>query len=429
MSKLALFGGPKAITTPFPSWPVFDEEDEKNILQVLRSTNWWLYAYDDSKTTGVPGQDIAHSVQFERDLAAAQFVKHCYAVTSGTCALEIALEACGVGPGDEVITTPYTFVATSSSIFSRCALPVYVDIDPQTYNIDPSKIEEAITPKTKAILPVHFGGEIADMDAIMPIAEKHNLMVVEDAAQAQGAILEGNRGAGGLGHVGIFSFQQSKVMTAGEGGACTTQRDDLAEELWSLRNCGRSKTGVWYEHHRLGRNLRITEWQGAILRGQLRRLKNQCQTRYRNFQTFCKNIESIPGIVPCKLHPKAIQHSLYLPMFRFTGDGWDGLHRDQVIKALAAEGADASPGYGWPNYGNPVFKTMQEKFGHRAFAFGVDRFPDWNDYTQRCPVAERACSSEALWVSHEPFMGDEKEIQKLTDAFTKVYECRAELAK
>lgn len=278
-------------------------------------------------------------------------------------------------------------------------------------------------------MPVHFGGEIADMDAIMPIAKKHNLIVIEDAAQAHGAILEGNRGAGGIGDIGIFSFQQSKCMTAGEGGAVTTQNDDLAEAVWSLRNCGRSKTGIWYEHHRIGHNNRLTEWQAVMLRGQLRRLKHQCETRHRNFKQFCSYISTIPGLAPCKLHPNAVQHNLYVPMFRFTGQGWDGLHRNKIVEALTAEGVDVSTGYGWPNYANPVFKTMQHEWADRAFAFGLDKFPDWDACAQRCPVAERACSDEAVWLSHEPFLGDDNDIRLLADAFAKVYECRTELTR
>lgn len=428
MSKLALFGGSKAVGRPFPAWPVYDDEDERNLVEVLRSRKWWLYAFGQGALfAGDSAARLAQSEQFEREFARGQHVRHCLAVNSGTSALEIALDACEIGPGDEVITTPYTFIATSSAILTRCALPVYVDIHGETYNIDPARIEEAITPKTKAILVVHLGGEIADMEAILAIAGKHGLRVIEDAAQASGAVLEGNRGAGGMGDVGIFSFQASKVLTSGEGGACTTRDDGIAELLWSLRNCGRSPAGVWYEHHQVGHNLRMTEFQGVVLRGQLRRLAEQCETRYRNYLHFCRNIESIPGIEPCRLHPNALSHPILLAMFRFTGSGWYGVSRDKVVEALAAEGIPAVTGYGWPTYRNPVFETMQEKMGHRAFAYGVDRFPNWSEYSLRCPVAERACSREAIWLPHQVFLGDESQVRMLADAFHKVYAGRSEL--
>ena len=188
MSQLALFGGSKAVTRPWPRWPMHDEAEAAGLKRVLNSGKWWLYAYGGGpRPDGTTSADVSEVEQFEREFAAAHFVKHCYAVTSGTNALEIALQACEVGPGDEVITTGYTFIATSSAILSRCALPVYVDIDPDTYNLDPARIEEAITPKTRAIEVVHLGGEICDMDAVLAIARKHNLKVIEDAAQASGS--------------------------------------------------------------------------------------------------------------------------------------------------------------------------------------------------------------------------------------------------
>jgi len=349
-------------------------------------------------------------------------------VTSGTNALELALQACDVGPGDEVITTGYTFIATSSAILSRYALPVYVDIDPDTYNLDATRIEEAITPKTRAIEVVHLGGEICDMDAILAIARKHNLKVIEDAAQATGSILRGNQGAGGLGDAGTFSFQASKVVTAGEGGACTAQDEQIAERLWSYRNCGRSKTGVWYEHPRIGHNHRMGEFQGTVLRAQLRRLPDQCRTRQRNYDLFLAKMAGVPGFAARKLRPDAAQRCLSVFIVSFTGEGWDGLHRDVVLEALRAEGVPATLGYGWANYRNPAFATMQQSMGDRAFAFGVKRFPDWLQYAERCPATERACRDRAIFMPHALLLGGEADIQMLADAFAKVYKHRAELA-
>ncbi|MBN1491398.1 MAG: DegT/DnrJ/EryC1/StrS family aminotransferase [Phycisphaerae bacterium] len=430
MSKLALLGGSKAVTRAVPDWPVYDTGEADALNRVLNSGKWWLYAYGGGPTPdGTTSADISEVEQFEREFAAAHFVKHCYAVPTGTCALELALKACGVGPGDEVITTGYTFIATSSAVFSLCALPVYVDIDPDTYNIDPARIEEAITPKTRAILVVHLGGEICDMDAILAIARKRGLAVIEDAAQATGSILEGDRAAGGIGDAGIYSFQAKKVMTAGEGGACATQDDRIAELIWSYRNCGRSRTGLWYEHLRMGHNNRMGEFQGAVLRHQLRRLASQCRTRERNYDALLAKLAGIPGIRVRRLRADATQRCLSIVILTFTGEGWDGISRDVVIKALQAEGVPATIGYGWANYSNPAFADMQEALGHRAFAFGVEKFPDWSQYVQRCPATEQACSQRAIFMPHSILLGDEAYVELLADAFAKVYEHRTDLMK
>jgi len=430
MNQLALFGGSKTVTRPWLRWPRHDEAEAAGLLRVLKSGKWWLYAYGGGpRPDGAASADISEVEQFEREFAAMHFVKHCYAVTSGTNALEIALQACDIGPGDEVITTGYTFIATSSAILSRCALPVYVDIHPDTYNIDSARIEEAITPKTRAIEVVHLGGEICDMDAILAIARKHNLKVIEDAAQATGSILRGNKGAGGLGDVGVYSFQASKVVTAGEGGACAAQDDTLAERLWSYRNCGRSKTGVWYEHPRIGHNHRMGEFQGVILRAQLTRLAEQCRTRQRNHDSFLAKIAGIPGLAARKLRPDAARRCLSVFILTYTGEGWDGIHRDRVLEALRAEGVPATLGYGWANYKNPAFVNMQQALGRRAFAFGVERFPDWLQYAKRCPATERACLDRAIFMPHALLLGTEADMQTLADAFAKVYEHRSELAQ
>lgn len=430
MNKLALVGGAKTIDGPLAQWPVYDAQDERALLNVLHSGKWWLYAYGGGpRPDGSVSDDVGQVEQFEREFAKAHHVKHCYAMTSGTTALEVALKALDIGPGDEVITTAYTFIATSSSILSVCALPVYVDIHPDTYNIDPARIEAAITPRTRAIMVVHLGGEICDMDAIMAIARKHKLAVIEDACQAAGAIVRGNQAAGSIGDVGTFSFQASKVMSAGEGGVATTQDDAIAEKLWSYRNCGRSKTGVWYEHHRIGSNVRMPEWQGAILRGQLRRLAGQCEHRWQAYASFLAKTRGIPGLKPRVLHPDGTQRCLSVIITRFTGEGWDGVHRNDFVKALQAEGVPISIGYGWANYMNPVFLEMNETMGNRAFAYGVERFPDYRQYAERCPVTERACNSEATFMLHDVFLADAAGIQKLADAFNKVYECRGQIPK
>lgn len=430
MAKLALFGGNPAVSSPLPSWPQWDDREAAALLRVLNSGRWWLYAYGSGpRPDGGQDDEVAEVERFEREFAAVHHLKHAYAVTSGTSALELTLDACGIGPGDEVITTGYTFIATSSAILSRCALPVYVDIDPDTYNLDPARIEEAISPRTRAIEVVHLGGEICDMDAILAIARKHGLMVIEDAAQATGSILEGGRAAGSMGDASGYSFQASKVLNAGEGGVCASQDDAIAERLWSLRNCGRSRTGVWYEHHRVGYNHRMNEFQGALLRCQLLRLADQCRTRERNYHRLMKKLTAIPGIAARRIRSDSVQRCLSVFIVTFTGEGWDGIHRDRMLEALRAEGVPATLGYGWANYRNPAFLNMQRDLGHRAFAFGVERFPDWAAYAERCPATERACKERAIFMPHALLLGDESTGNLIADAFAKVYEYRDELRR
>ena len=424
MSKLALLGGPKAVSTPLPSWPVWDERDEKGLLDVLHSGKWWMYSYGEGELAGdghSAGQR-SQVEQFEEEFAALHRVKHGRAVTNGSVALDVCMRAIDVQAGDEVITTPYTFFATSGCILNANALPVYVDIDPETYNLDPRRIEQAITPRTKAILPVYFGGEIADMDAICAIARKHKLRVIEDAAQSQGASLRGGRYAGSFGDAAIFSFQASKCLTAGEGGLILTNSEEMAESAWSLRHYGRTRKGLWYEHHRLAWNSRLSELQAALLRTQLRKLPDQNAARMRNVRRFLEGVNEIEGITPVKLHPDAETHSHYLVILRYDASAWDGLPRDRLLKALAAEGVPATGGYSFPSFENPLFGNMDLSSSKSVFMTGRSRPIDYRSFAEQCPTAIRACSSEAIWLMHSLFLGTTQQVDMLLHAFYKVRE-------
>ncbi len=223
-TQLAIDGGTPIRTAPFPAWPIYDEREERNLLEVLRSGQW-----------GIGGSKVA---QFEQRFAEYQGAAFGVCVPNGTLALQMALNTLGIGPGDEVITTPYTFIATASAVIQQGAVPVFVDIDLDTYDIDPRWLEAAITPRTKGIVPVHLAGRPADMDAIMDVARRHGLRVLEDACQAWGAEWRGRR-VGAIGDLGAFSFQSSKNVAAGEGGMVITNDEALGELCWSLHNVGR----------------------------------------------------------------------------------------------------------------------------------------------------------------------------------------------
>jgi len=422
MNRCALLGGPKAVDQPLPAWPIWDESDRHAITSVLDSGKWWMYAYGDAELGAeeTAAESRSQVEQFEAEFAQMHHVRHAIAVSSGAMALEICMRAIDLKPGDEVITTPYTFFATSMCILNHMALPVYVDIDPNTYNIDPKRIEEAITERTRAILPVHFAGEPCDMDAIQSIAKKHNLIVIEDSAQAQGVDFADGQSAGGVGHAGIFSFQASKCLAAGEGGIITTQDDDMADAAWSLRHYGRTRDGAWHEHYRLGWNARMTEFAAALLRTQLKRLPSQNETRMANVARFYEGIADIDGLDPIHLNPNAVTHNHYLVILRYNAAAWNGLPRDRFIAALNAEGVPVSAGYSFPNYANPVFASLDFSSPQSPFTIGGRPSIDYRAFAERCPAAERACRHESLWLMHSVFLGSADLVDQMIDAIRKI---------
>lgn len=420
-TRLALNGGPKAVSRPLPAWPEWGDAERRALLDVLESGKWWMYAYAAGEMSEA-GQAAARSQVelFEEEFAAAHRVKHGIAVSSGSMALEICVRALNLEPGDEVITTPYTFFATSSSILAMNALPVYTDIDPETYNLDPDRIEAAITDRTRAILPVHFAGELSDMEAISAIARKHGLAVIEDAAQAQGVSLEGDRFAGSFGEAGIFSFQASKCLNCGEGGAVLTDSDAFAEAAWSLRHYGRRRDGRWYEHFRLGTNGRMTEFSAALLRAQLLRLADQNARRMRNVEHLYRELGNVDGLTPIRLHPRASRRNHYLVMLRYDPARWGGLPRDEFVRRLEAEGVPCSAGYTFLNFENPIFRDMDLASPKSPYMGGRRRPVDYRAFAETCPAAIRACRSEAVWLMQNIFLGDTGPVDQVLEAIRKI---------
>ncbi len=427
MSELAKLGGEPIRKTSFPKWPEIDEHDRDELEKVLLSGNWWMYAYNPNELASF-AQGRSRVEMFEERFAEMHRAKYAIAVTSGSSALDICCRAIGLTLGDEVITTPYTFFATSECILNVGAIPVYVDIDPETYTINVDLIEAAITEHTKAIIPVHFGSSLCDMDRIMEIARKYNLKVIEDAAHVPGASLESGRFAGTLGDIGIFSFQQSKILTCGEGGIITTNDPVLGELAWSLRHYGRIKEGLWYEHYRLGWNARLTEFQGSILLTQLDKLPEQNERRRKNALILFEELRSIPGVKSLSAHPKAENETFYLICIRYDKSYWDGLSRDRLIQALNFEGIPCSSGYNFPLYANPIFKSLDENETRSSFWKGKNNAAKkFKEYSKDCPAVERACSEESIWFTHEVLLGTGEDVFDVIEAFKKVYTYRAKL--
>jgi dTDP-4-amino-4,6-dideoxygalactose transaminase len=396
--QLAIHGGEKTVKKTFP-WPVWDESDAKAVADVVRSGQW-----GDPDCTGL-------TAQFEREFAEFCGARFAVASVNGSVAIRLALIAAGVKPGDEVIIPPYTFIATATVVLEANCVPVFVDIDPETYNIDPARIEEAVGPKTRAVIPVHFGGQACDMDRIMAIARKHRLMIIEDACHAHGAEY-GGRKLGTIGHAGCFSFQLSKNLTSGEGGITVTDDEKLCDTIDSLRNVGRVKGGQWYEHHNLGCNYRLTPLQAALLLRQLARLEEQTRRRGENGRYLAELLGGIDGISPLTRGHGETRHSYHLFIFRYDAAKFNNLPKPDFAKWLAAEGVPAFMGYPRPLYKQPLF---QEK---NFFCYAI---PPDVDYTRvHCPVAERACTEEGVWIMQPALLGDRSDMESFAEAIRKI---------
>ena len=398
LSELALLGGTPVRQSPFPSWPVFDGAEVEAAAAAIRSGRWG---------TGPRDGQVA---SFEDEFAAFQGARFGTAVHSGTSAIRVCLQAVGLQWGQEVIVPAYTFIGTVVPVMDLGAIPVFVDVDPDTYNIDPRAVEAAITPRTVGIIPVHFAGLPADMDALRAIAERHGLWIMEDAAQGWGSRWKGE-GVGHLGRCGIFSFQSSKNITAGEGGIALTDDDETAELTRSFTNCGRETGGVWYHHYRIGGNYRMTEVAAAMLRVQLSRYPALLEKRQAMAARLSKRLAEIPGMRPLKRPAEATSHSYHIYIWRFD-ESEAGTSRAVFMKALDAEGVTARPGYLMPLYRQPVFAERNFDPSHPAQAVDFA--------TLDCPVAQRACDSESLWLSQQVLIGEEKDVDDIADAIEKV---------
>lgn len=414
-SRLAIAGGepirtePIQILPPDGLWPLANQADREALLAVLDSGAW-------CRLNG------SEAEQLEADFAAFTGAKYALAVANGTVSLQLALLAAGIEAGDEVIVPPYTFIATAASVINVNATPIFVDIDPATFNLAPARIAEAITPRTRAIMPVHMAGVAADMAAINDIAQAHNLVVIEDAAHAHGGTLAG-RALGTLGEMGSLSFQLTKNLTAGEGGMVLTDNEAFFEIMDSIQNLGRGKRGQAqrWQHVRLCANFRITEFQAALLRVQLTRLAGQTATRDRNGRALAAKIAEIPGFVPqavpaeqglCPYHLWAFRHDPeHLPV-----------SRDLLIRAFQAEGIPVSPLYATPLYRQPLF--VNKEFG--PFVGYRNARPDL-DYTQCCcPVTEQICA-QACFIEHPVLLQGQDLLDDIGRAFEKIHACRDQL--
>jgi dTDP-4-amino-4,6-dideoxygalactose transaminase len=403
--KPALLGGKPVRREPFPSWPRFDQRDEKNLLDVLHSGKWYR--------GGAERVD-----QFEAAYAELTGAKHCVATANGTSSLYTSLAALGIEPGDEVIVPPYTFIATVNAVLLQYALPIFVDSDPETMQIDSRKIEAAITDRTAAIMPVHLGGNVADMDAILEIASRHKLPVIEDACQAHLAEWR-NKKVGTLGTTGCFSFQVTKNLCSGEGGAILTNSAELAEKCYAFQNNNRSRAATGYNFAYLGgrgANLRMTEFQGNLLLAQMTRLEQQSRTREQNAQYLTGMLKEIPGIFPAKMYDGCTRNAYHLYMFRYKSDAFGGMPRARFLHALEAEGVPCSGGYTPLNKEAFLPAALNSRGYRRLYPQTLlDRYHERN----QCPANDQLCQ-EAVWFTQTMFLGTRSDMDQIAAAVRKL---------
>ena len=408
MATLAIKGGSQLFPKGWvgPPWPMYGEEEKQQLQEVLDCNVWGA--------TGM-GPKIK---ELNEKWAAYCGSKRSVALANGTVTMELALRARGIGPGDEVIVPAWTFMATAIVVLQVGGVPVFVDVDPNNMCIDPSRIEEALTERTRAIIPVHFGGHPCDMDRIMDIARQHELVVVEDAAQAHGAIWKGQK-MGQFGDCGSYSFQQSKNLQCGEGGSLVTDDEELADRIhFSLSKFGRGlgKDYKPYTHHELGGNANMTEFQAAIVLAGMTRLEEQIERRVQRAAILKEWFGQIEGIDPLPVDPRVDRHGWHLFIFRYDKGAFGGLDKFDFAKAVTAEGVWCNPMYERPLYREPMYDLERMTVRGTDLAIRV----------MDCPECERA-AQDLVCFPHTMLLAEMDELEMLPAAIQKVQESIEEL--
>lgn len=403
-NQLAISGGEPVRnikTHPWPSWPIrASNEWESKIEPLLR----------DVYMSGSEGSGGAMIPRFCEQYAQYSGTNYALFMPHGTdsisAALAGALDLDGFSDGGEVIVPNYTFVATASAVLERRCTVAFVDVCPDTFTIDTKAVETAISPETRAILPVHLGGHSADMGALQEIAQRHQLKIIEDCAQAHGAEYQTKK-VGSLSDVGAFSFQASKNLTSGEGGMVTTDDKDIHDRVCAFMNVGRAPGGARWEYPRLGWNYRPSEYLAAILSVRLELLETQTDLRNRNAAYLSNALETIPGITPPKLATWVTKHGYHLYCMKYSPAGFGGKSRQEFVNALSGEGIPCSIGYRSPLSEEPGMAHVAQKYPHL-----VRSLP--------CPNAELVCE-QSVWLFQNLLLSSESDMDQVVDAITKIH--------
>ncbi len=412
--KPAVLGGKPVCSAGFPGWPVFDQTEEKALLETLHSGQWYRGS----------GRAVSH---FEEAYAKLTGARHCLATSSGTSALTTALGALELGPGDEVILPPYTFVATYNVIVLNYALPIFVDSDLETFQIDANKIEAAITERTKAIIPVHLGGSSVDLAKILQVANQHKVPVIEDACQSHLAEWRGRK-VGTWGTAGCFSFQASKNLNSGEGGAVLTNDDAFAEICRSFHHQGRAaqtSDGKFPYSGTRGSNLRLCEFQGNLLLAQMTRLEEQSKRRTENATYLTKMLAEIPGILPAKMYPGCTRNAYHLYMFRYQKEHFANMPRAKFMAALNKEGVPCSGGYSPMNRGAYVLGLVKSRHYQKLYPSEV--LSGWAE-RNACPRNDQLCQ-EAVWLTQNMLLGPRTDMEQIAEAVRRIHQHAGEVAR
>lgn len=413
MTTLAIRGGTPARTKPFPAWPEYDEREEQALLAVLKSRHWSSapgYYRDDPTASQV--------YHFEREFAAYHGVKRAIAVGSGTDALHVAYRAAGVGLGDEVIVPCLTFIATASPILQLGAIPIFVDVDPESRCISPDAVEAAITDRTRLIVPMHAGGHPADMDRLNEIAKRHGIPIVADAAHAHGSEWRGKK-LPAWAAMSAFSLQQEKQVTPGEGGIILTDDDSLADLAYIYHNDGRGLGADGGKFVEMGWNYRMSEFQAAIARVQLSRLDALIERKSANVAKLSAVLEEHGGGVRFpRSDPRVTRQNYLYPSLRYEPEKMHGVTAETFAAALTAEGVPCGARAAVPLYKHRVF--AERRFGPPGRASRMRHPAEEVDYTRvSCPTAE-SLSGRALGMPQEVLLGDDTTMSQVIAAFEKV---------
>jgi dTDP-4-amino-4,6-dideoxygalactose transaminase len=396
MSELAILGGDRVRRAPFSRWPQYLPADALRLQQVLESGHWGGFP--------VPSP---YAKEFAEKFAELHGARYGLTIANGTIALIAALQAAGIRFGDEVIVPAYTWDGTATAVLYAGGIPIFADVDPDTYCLDVASAAKAITPRTRAIIPVHLAMRFTDMSALLALAEKHSLKVIEDCAHAHGGQFEG-RGAGSMGDLGCFSFQESKLMTAGEGGIVLTNNLAHFEHLQSQVNGGRASLTDQYQQQVLGSNYRMTEWQAAMLLGQLEMLPELAQKRSRACLRLSQSLAAIDSVRPLPPQPGVTRETNYCYVFQYRNPR---VNRDLFCAALEAEGIPCDGRFYEPVYRSDLFCASPE----------ISRQLRDVDYgTVQCPVSERAAYEEAVWLPQFLLIGEDQDVDDIARAIAKV---------
>jgi dTDP-4-amino-4,6-dideoxygalactose transaminase len=410
MSELALTGGPAAaadLQARAGAWPLVPgAKAEALVLDVLRSGRWGRL------------HSGSYAERFENAFAAYQDARHGIAVANGTVSLQLILRTLNIGVGDEVIVPALTFIATASAVAEVGAVPIFADVEAETLSIDPDSVTAAITPRTRAIIGVHYGGFPIDFDRLLPLANQHGLFLIEDAAHAQGSAWRGT-GVGALGTFGSFSFQESKALSAGEGGIVLTNDDALAERARLLHSIGRRSDQPGYLHYALASNYRLSELQAALLLDQVAHLPEQVEARDAAGRLLDTGLAETALLIPQRRDERVTRRGYYFAVYRYQQEAMDGIPREAFLAALEAEGVPASHAYGVPVYRYAAF--LPEALQTSPLR-GLDNVPAYHQL--HLPVTERISQQEQVTIPHQFLLAGPEGVRLIVDAVAKIAENR-----